>query len=77
MYYADFTDHEDLSGIREEYNSYLANRDRKVRVLDPKDPFDGVAKGIDAEGELLVETEQGMEKVSSGEVSVRGIYGYV
>lgn len=77
VYYADFTDHEDLSGIREEYNSYLANRDRKVRVLDPKDPFDGVAKGIDAEGELLVETEQGMEKVSSGEVSVRGIYGYV
>ena len=35
------------------------------------------ALGITARGELLVETEEGIRTVDSGEVSVRGIYGYV
>ena len=38
----------------------------------------GIARGIDKEGALLVEQEDGtIKKVVSGEVSVRGIYGYV
>ena len=68
---------EDLSEIQEEYNDYLVNKDRQVRILDPKEPFCGTAKGIAENGELIVETEHGVRRVSSGEVSVRGIYGYV
>lgn len=76
-YYEIFCRNLDLSFILEEYNSFLVNRNRQVRILDPKEPFTGIAKGINAKGELLVETENGETSVSSGEVSVRGIYGYV
>ncbi|MBR3769858.1 MAG: biotin--[Lachnospiraceae bacterium] len=37
----------------------------------------GISRGIDAEGNLLVETEGVVKKVYAGEVSVRGLYGYV
>lgn len=76
-YYERFMAYQDLSAIMEEYNRYLVNLDRAVRVLDPKEPFEGIARGITERGELLVEIDGVLKKVSSGEVSVRGIYGYV
>lgn len=76
-YYDSFCASGNLSGIRQEYNACLVNRNRQVRVLDPKEPFTGIARGIADHGELMVETDQGIEPVSSGEVSVRGLYGYV
>ncbi len=67
-----------LVSMLEEYNRYLVNKDKQVRVLDPKGEFEGIARGINDSGELLVETENGkIVKVYAGEVSVRGIYGYV
>ena len=33
---------------------YLQIRDQPVRVLDPKEPFEGVALGITSTGELRV-----------------------
>ena len=53
------------------------NKDNMVKVLDPNGAYEGIARGITNTGELLVETEKGICEVSSGEVSVRGIYGYV
>ena len=67
----------DLSRVKDEYQTFLVNKDRKVNVLDPKGAYTGIAKGITKTGELLVDTGDGVEIVSSGEVSVRGIYGYV
>ena len=72
-----FLETEDLSGLMREYDESLANSGKKVRVLDPKEPFEGVAEGITNRGELIVKTEEGNQMVSSGEVSVRGIYGYI
>lgn len=67
----------DLSLLRDLYNAYLVNRDAPVKVLDPRGEYTGTAKQIDDEGDLLVETESGeVKKVYSGEVSVRGLYGY-
>ncbi len=77
IYYEKLCKKGDLSGLKEEYDSFLVNKDRQVRILDPKEPFEGVARGISETGELLVETNAGVRAVSSGEVSVRGIYGYV
>jgi len=77
QYYKVFLETEDLSRMAEEYNTLLVNRDREVKVLDPKGAFTGVAKGIAGNGELIVETPQQVVHVSGGEVSVRGIYGYV
>lgn len=68
----------DLSGIMDEYSERLINRGAKVRVLEPQGEYSGVARGINASGELLVEKENGeIVQVYAGEVSVRGIYGYV
>ena len=67
-----------LSGLVEEYNGMLVNKNREVRVLDPKGEFRGVSRGINEKGELLVELEDGsVTAVYAGEVSVRGVYGYV
>lgn len=76
--YDRFEEVQDLSFIKEVYESHMVNKDREVHVLDPQHPFDGVARGIDNHGELLVERPDGrVEAVYAGEVSVRGIYGYV
>ena len=76
--YQQFLIHADLSLFIEEYNRYLVNQGRRVRVLDPKAEFEGEALGISPNGELLVRTETGETvEVYAGEVSVRGIYGYV
>ena len=67
----------DLSGLVNEYNSHLVNMHQQVKVLDPKEPFEGKAMGITPKGELIVDTWESRKLVSTGEVSVRGIYGYV
>ncbi len=68
----------DLSYMREEYNSHLVNVGKQVKVLDPKGEFEGIARGINASGELLIETPDGkVAEVYAGEVLVRGMYGYV
>ncbi len=76
-YYDVFMETEDLSGLLDAYNELLVNRGREVSVLDPKEPFCGRAVGITRKGELIVDTWESRKLVSSGEVSVRGIYGYV
>ena len=75
--YAEYLKTEDMEGLVKEYDSMLVNRGRQVRVLDPKEPFEGKAMGITKKGELIVDTWESRKLVSSGEVSVRGIYGYV
>lgn len=76
--YETFMKSEDLSGLLEEYEERLVNRNKKVCVLDPKGEYEGTALGITASGELLVQKETGViEEVYAGEVSVRGYYGYV
>ncbi len=76
-YYEKFAATCDLSGLKEEYESILANYNQPVRVL-AKEPYEGVARGITDGGELLVEKTDGtIVSVSAGEVSVRGLYSYV
>ena len=77
QYYDTFLETQDLSALVREYDKLLVNRNKSVRVLDPKEPFDGKAMGITPKGELIVDTWESRKLVSSGEVSVRGIYGYV
>lgn len=77
-YYERFLQTMDLSLLMEDYGKRLVNMDAKVKVLDPQNEFEGIARGIDKKGELLVEKEDGsIETVYAGEVSVRGVYGYV
>ena len=69
---------EDLSVIREDYNRLLVNCGKEVRILGSREPYEAVALGINDNGELLVRKQDGSEEaVYAGEVSVRGLYGYV
>lgn len=76
-YYEIFLQTEDLSNLVKEYNAHLVNLHQAVKVLDLKEPFEGKAMGITPKGELIVDTWESRRLVSTGEVSVRGIYGYV
>lgn len=68
----------DLSGMITDYDFLLVSRDKQVRIEDPKDPYIAISRGIDADGSLIVEKEDGTEvKIATGEVSVRGLYGYI
>lgn len=72
-----FFETENLIFMKEEYENYLINIDKEVRILEPKSEYTGTALGIEEDGDLIVKLEDGtIKKVMSGEVSVRGIYGY-
>lgn len=85
FWYKEFCLVGDLSVILEKYNDRLVNKNQMVKVLEPVGTYKGLALGINEEGELLVapcgqDGEPDMQNIQSiyaGEVSVRGIYGYV
>jgi BirA family biotin operon repressor/biotin-[acetyl-CoA-carboxylase] ligase len=69
---------ESLAEMKERYHKLLVNIGREVCVLDPKGEYRAVAVGITDSGELTVRMSDGKtQNVYAGEVSVRGIYGYV
>lgn len=77
-YYEKFIRTKDLSLLLEDYHKRLVNKDEVVKVLDPQGEFEGIARGIDEKGQLLVEKKDGgIVPVYAGEVSVRGVYGYI
>ncbi len=77
-YYEKFCEIGTMSELMYEYNSILVNRNESVKVLDPQHELEGISRGIDDMGRLLVETEDGQwHHIYAGEVSVRGVYGYV
>ena len=77
-YYGIYRETLDMSRLKETYNQELVNVEREVKVLAPGGDYTGISHGINNAGELIVELADGsLREVNSGEVSVRGIYGYV
>lgn len=77
-YYDGFLHTGDLSYLQETYNQMLVNRDTEVVIHEPGNEYCAKALGINAQGELLVERKDGRKQnIYAGEVSVRGVYGYV
>lgn len=77
-YYQKFISSGSIAFMREEYESFLINKGREVKVLDAKGEYKAKALGINDRGELIVRKKNGSTlPVLSGEVSVRGVYGYV
>lgn len=69
---------EGLDGIMEEYLSHSVTIGRQVRVIGVSSEFIGRAKALDPTGALIVTDEKGEDRrVLSGDVSVRGLMGYV
>ena len=69
----------DLSSYLEAYRSRCVNLGKTVQLLTP-DGEREIAQAVDVDDQfgLVVRTPEGVEKaIRSGEVSVRGLYGYV
>ncbi|NLC43740.1 MAG: biotin--[acetyl-CoA-carboxylase] ligase [Clostridiales bacterium] len=68
----------DFSEILNEYKEKCITLGRTVRVTGPTEAFEGTAVDLTDDFELIVETKSGeSRKVFSGDVSVRGIAGYI
>ena len=77
-WYSYFLEEGNLSFLQESYNQMLVNGNREVLVLEPGKEYQAEALGINERGELVVKKQDGsLETVFAGEVSVRGICGYV
>lgn len=78
VYYDIFIKTEDMSGLIDVYNEMLVNCGREVKIIEKDKERILKAIGIDENGGLIVENPEGIrESIISGEVSVRGLYGYV
>lgn len=76
--YEIFMETQDMTGLMSEYNSRLVNVGREVKIVKKDSEMVRKAVGIDDAGGLIVEDETGTRQIIiSGEVSVRGLFGYV
>lgn len=76
-HYQEYMDSKDLKYMKSEYNEALVHNGRKIVVNGNNYVQEGICAGMDETGALLVKTDKGIERIISGEVSVRGVYGYV
>ncbi len=72
----DRLEREGFRGIAEEYQALSCTLGQRVRVSGAVE-LTGVARAIDETGALLVEADGALHRVLSGDVSVRGVMGYV
>lgn len=66
-----------LETIIDEYKKHCITLGREVNVIYNSKTVTGNAVDVTNNGLLVVKTTDGIIEVTSGEVSVRGIYGYV
>nr|WP_243167972.1 biotin--[acetyl-CoA-carboxylase] ligase [Anaerocolumna cellulosilytica] len=85
LYYKKFCLTESMEVLKEEYDAQLIHLRKQVRIVENNMEYEGIALGIDEGGALLVQVEQTnqgitttfVKTVLSGEISVRGLKGYV
>lgn len=66
-----------FSGISREYKRYCVTLNKEVNIIDSNESVRAYAVDIDDDGGLIVEINGKKKVVTAGEVSVRGIYGYI
>ena len=66
-----------FAGIAEYFRRECITLGSQVQVLATDSTFTGVAEDVDETGALLVRTESELRRVLAGDVSVRGVMGYV
>ena len=67
-----------FAAIEREYRGLSCTLGSEVQVLAPTETFTGTAVAVDETGALLVRTDNAMtRRVLAGDVSVRGVMGYV
>ncbi len=66
-----------FAGIAEDFRRECITLGSQVQVIGTDETFTGVAEDIDETGALLVRTGGELRRVLAGDVSVRGVMGYV
>lgn len=66
-----------IAPFKDEYKQNCVTIGRQVRVSGQSGTIIGTAEDILSDGSLLIRTENDCIAVNSGEVSIRGMYGYI
>jgi len=76
--YGQFVIDQDLGFMLEAYNNRCINVGRDLRVISRSGEIEGLGIGITEDGTLQIGLKDGtITTVNAGEVSVRGLYGYI
>jgi len=63
-----------ITGFREEWSRWDLTRDRDVVILNGDKRIQGIARGIDENGFLLLEQQREIRRFAAGEVSLRQVH---
>ncbi len=63
-----------LDASLEDWNSYDHFAEQPITLLMGQHRIEGICRGVDGHGALLVETTQGLKSFFGGEISIRGTY---
>lgn len=66
-----------LTNLIEEYKSYSLVLNNEVYILKGNDKTKGIVTDIDKTGAIILKTKDGIDRIVAGEVSLRGVNGYV
>ena len=76
--YSQFVIDRNLNFMLEAYNEQCINVGKELKVLSRNDVTEGLGIGITEDGTLQIRLKDGtITTVNAGEVSVRGLYGYI
>src|SRR3546814_19982218 len=57
-----------FSAVASEWSRFDATRDARVRVLNGEQVLEGIARGVDTNGALLVDAADGRHRLHAGEI---------
>ncbi|MGL4362872.1 MAG: biotin--[acetyl-CoA-carboxylase] ligase [Cellulosilyticaceae bacterium] len=78
LYYNSFQKIKNISFIKEKYVDNCITLNKKVKIINNEKTYEAYVEDISDEGVLIVRNEVGeLIEVFAGDVSVRGLYGYV
>jgi len=63
-----------FASLMQVYERYLALVGKRVTVVEGASRVAGVIEGVDGEGALLLETDHGVERILTGDVTIEGAY---
>lgn len=77
-YYTNYLKESSFASMRDAYKELCITLQNQVKVIDEAESYVATPVDIDKTGALIVDKEDGTRQtIVSGEVSVRGVYGYV
>lgn len=66
-----------FSPLLDDYSRRCITLNREVEIITPTLKYPAIAEAVDSDGRLIIRRNGKQEIINSGEVSVRGIYGYI